>query len=285
MTITGVSKMRSGTTMKVSYAGDISETIVFHKDPEKIEANFNAVEELLSKRTPIKRKNSFFYEGLTGLEVIAFLRGFATHSESRRAKSNLLADYIEAQLKINELTDWSVALITNTDTKNRPGEKRIAGQEVGYTLRTEEKDSVDTPQYRIKRLLSPSDEALDLTEDQRKEVVKMTIELREAREEARAKAKAAEGVIVEGDDDPNAELDPKTGKKQTISGKAVRHVRAPEKGLLLLYALDPSEPKTGDTPIIGLGISFPQSENARQIEYKVNNVYYEQEYGEEAALV
>jgi hypothetical protein len=51
----------------------------------------------------------------------------------------------------------------------------------------------------------------------------------------------------------------------------------------LLYVLDPKE--TGiEFPadvegIVGLGISFPGSRSGVKVEYKVNNVLWEQEYG------
>jgi hypothetical protein len=63
------------------------------------------------------------------------------------------------------------------------------------------------------------------------------------------------------------------------SGPEVREVRDPARGLLLLY---PIQPKGGaaDTPVIGLAVSFPKSPNARSVSYHVNNIFWEQEFGE-----
>ena len=57
----------------------------------------------------------------------------------------------------------------------------------------------------------------------------------------------------------------------------------PDKGVLVLYALDPQKAGAGfpaGTPaIIALGISFPGSNAGLKVEYKVNDVLWEQEYG------
>jgi hypothetical protein len=51
---------------------------------------------------------------------------------------------------------------------------------------------------------------------------------------------------------------------------------------MLVYPLDPSEKnKAGqrlEWPFIGLALSFPTSDLARTVEYRVNNVYWEQEF-------
>ena len=61
---------------------------------------------------------------------------------------------------------------------------------------------------------------------------------------------------------------------------AIRQVRAKEKGLMLIYPLDPSEVDM-TTPFMGLFFSFPASETARRIGYKANNIYWQEEFGEE----
>jgi hypothetical protein len=76
------------------------------------------------------------------------------------------------------------------------------------------------------------------------------------------------------------------------NGPAMRAVRGfgdeyvpkhPERGLLLLYALDPKLAELDFPPecpaIIAFGISFPGSKSGTKVEYKVNNVLWDQEYG------
>jgi hypothetical protein len=124
--------------------------------------------------------------------------------------------------------------------------------------------------YSIGRLMSPRDEAIDLDE--------------KGWDAALAATRAAWRA------DP-ARL--KTGKEPDIpSGTAIRKVRGfgadnvaprPDTGVLALYALDPQKanadfpPET--PPIVAFGISFPGSNAGLKVEYKVNNVLWEQEYG------
>ena len=85
----------------------------------------------------------------------------------------------------------------------------------------------------------------------------------------------------------------KTGKEPDApSGPAVRKIRGfgadgipahPDRGVLALYALDPMKADAnfpeGTPPIIAFGVSFPGSNSGLKVEYKVNNVLWEQEYG------
>jgi hypothetical protein len=58
----------------------------------------------------------------------------------------------------------------------------------------------------------------------------------------------------------------------------MREVRSPRNGLLLLYPLDTG--KTGTRlPLIGFALSFPDSEQAERVSYRVTNLYWQQEYG------
>jgi hypothetical protein len=59
----------------------------------------------------------------------------------------------------------------------------------------------------------------------------------------------------------------------------IREKRSAKNGFLLLYPLDPAEINS-NIPVVGFAISFPTSNTARRIEYKVNNIYWEQEFGD-----
>jgi hypothetical protein len=72
-------------------------------------------------------------------------------------------------------------------------------------------------------------------------------------------------------------------------GKRIRDVRglgrddikaAPERGVLLLYPLNPeSVSKDWSEPIMAFAISFPSSDSAVKVAYKVDHLKWEQEYG------
>jgi hypothetical protein len=97
---------------------------------------------------------------------------------------------------------------------------------------------------------------IDLTQEQKDEALRLTIE--------RYKTDAPDRLREKSPDRPG--------------GKEIRQVRDKSRGLLLLYPLKPL-PKIfppGTKPIIGMAISFPKSETAREITYTVNNVFTQQ---------
>ena len=82
-----------------------------------------------------------------------------------------------------------------------------------------------------------------------------------------------------------------TGKEppKAPSGVFVRQVRGlgakgvlghPERGLLLLYPIDPSGAGLPEdaVPVIGFGVSFPASRSATTVKYEVDHLLWETEY-------
>jgi hypothetical protein len=108
-------------------------------------------------------------------------------------------------------------------------------------------------------ILSPEDEQIDLDASQKEEARNLTVQ---AWRDGTAK---------------------RIGKKEPVraSGRFIRSVRSPKKGLLLLYPLDPSEviPQFTSVPIIGHAVSFPLSEQIESVEYMVNTTYWQERYG------
>ena len=74
--------------------------------------------------------------------------------------------------------------------------------------------------------------------------------------------------------------------RNVIKGFGINDIPAQrQKGLLLIYLLDPqqalsaAEHQDDALPVVAFGISFPGSRSGVTVEYKVNNVLWEQEYG------
>jgi hypothetical protein len=249
--ITGANKMRQGTVMQLSFAGTISETYLFDKDKNTIRRNLRATEELiLGLGTYAVERNNFIWKQISGSKIIDFLSNYQSHSNARLANTKSLIDYIEAQLKQNELASWTIALISK---KNADNKYTIAGLEIGLTQRKNDADP-SSSEYRLpkSRLLNPPDEMLDFSPSFQEEIINIT-------KERRQKAGKPES------------------KSKTPDGKVIREKRNRQNGLLLLYPLDPKAINS-EIPVIGFGISFPSSYSAKSVEYKVNNVYWEQEF-------
>ena len=118
-----------------------------------------------------------------------------------------------------------------------------------------------TDRYSIRRLMSPRDEAIDLDEAAWSEALAKT-----------RRAFRADPGRNSGREEP-----------ETPNGPAIRQIRPREQGVLFLYAIDPNESQWTATgglpPVIGFAVSFPASDSGVRVRYRVNNIYWEQEYG------
>lgn len=269
--VTSRVKMRHGTELQLSFAHSISETIVFHRDAHNILMNFNATDKFIrrlgtpSEIGPTRSRpggathrwsDTCLWYDVDAEEVIAFLDSYKTHNSAIRVHSKILREFIEAQVEADELTSWTIALMSGGKEQYKVGGHNIAmsgrspSTRVGYRLETE--------RYVIRRLLAPRDEAIDLSLEDYEEALRMTVD--------------------------NWRADPGRSRRQqeptTPSGPSIRERRNARNGLLLLYPLSPEGNHVeGKVPVIGFGISFPGSSSARTVTYTVNNVYSQQEFG------
>lgn len=275
--VTSPLKMRSARSLLLSFSGDIVETISFFRDGQVLRKNVRAADTLLSKlhdpdidpsrsRAGVKQSwTGYLWRDVPADHVIAFLGDYQTHPDAHKANSLLLADFIRMMVAEGELTTWSVALIGGGDGATHTFEN---GCSVKMLKRTEESSRDD--RYSIGRLLSPRDETIDVDDAQWSAALAATRESWRA-DSARLKRK-------EEPDHPG--------------GVAIRRIRGfgapgvparPDTGLLLLYALDPklaeADLPANSPPVIAFGVSFPASESGVKVEYRVNNVLWEQQYG------
>ncbi len=268
--ITSRVKLRTGVELQLSFSGSVSETVVFHRDHQILEQNIRACERLIrtigspTEISPVRNRPegrqhrwdaAYLWKDIPANEILSFLAQFSTHPANQRVDARLLSEYIEKQNRISELQNWTVAVIAG-ESENYS----ICGLDVPMTIRSPNTRSVSIEQQHsegrhiIGRLLSPRDEAIDLD--------------LEAYQAALAQTRQ-DSLTIKRTEVPN-----------TPSGPRIREHRHPNQGLLLLYALSPRPAEINSPfPIIGVGISFPFSERANHITYRVNNIYWSQEYG------
>jgi len=254
--ITAVNKMRAGTELELSYAGSLSQTTVFFKQKEVNWKNYQATQNLLLDLSePSDTSKKLIWKGVAADKILNFLSVYKNHEKSKLSNTQLLSDYIKMQLPLGELTLWSIALISNSANNATP--HTIAGHQIGLTRRADvSPTSPDEYKASKSNILSPTDEWSDFSD-----LVKEQI-----REESRNER------VKQG----------KTSSSNSpLSGPILRSKRSPNQALLIIYPLDPSNIGIDwDFPIIGFAISFPGSTTAKRIKYKVNNIYWEQEFGE-----
>ena len=254
LVITAANKMRNGMRMTVSYSAGISETISFDRATAVNGRNherFNRFIASLGPTAPLSTGNRV-WRGVLGEDVAELLVDIRVHPGSRKARGDYLARYIHLQNSLGGLERWTVALISNQSG----GQARVLGGHEVYPLRRASylADSLDqTEVYRIRRLVSPTDEVIDLTDEQWKLALEQTVQQhRNDREGSRHFA-----------------------EPKRPSGPYIRRVRDPKNGLLLIYPLEKSD--DDGVPFVGFAASFPAAESDTPVEYVVNSVYWQEE--------
>ncbi len=252
--VTALNKMRHGEKMMLSYTGELVQTTHLHKDPNTIRINFEITAEFISSLGPSKRRNKRdvrLWQDVKAERIInIFLNHIAVHPQCLQADPSRLAQYITKQNEQGDLSNWTVALISDAKKTNKSD---IGTEtEVGLIERQPADNSTSTV-YALRKsnIISPTDQYLDFDDAETMRALEFT------------RQRFREGEIKTKD---NKEPD-------VPNGRIVRELRPDSNGLLLIYPLDPSKAGiNSENPVIGFAISFPVSERAQPIEYMVNKV-------------
>lgn len=261
--VTSQVKMRHTAEMKCSYQGAISETIVFSREGTEVDNNFEAANQLIEKistyasmqQRPVRdtsdkvTKGKYLWSGVSPDDILAFLKTYKTPQHARRVNTTLLAQYIEKQMEAGDLGNWSVLIAGKEPTKDNA--ISMAGCLTGQLKRANhpvfsEEPSTEPSAYRIRRLVSPQDEAWDLSEPRYADAMK----LEERREDG--------------------------SERSYPGGPEIRANRDKNDALLILYPLKSQEftqPVGTDKGYMGFAVSFPGNKAAKPITYRVNEVY------------
>ena len=251
--ISATNKMRSATTVQISWAGRLVESYEFKKDIKVIDYNLKNTQDFIISlgNSYITKPNSYLWYDISVENVINFFEGIHSVENLKKAEPRKLIQFITSQVANGELTNWRIALMSKPVSKNKINFILNSKEtEIGLWKRTEdEKNSSDQIYYLIKsHIISPSDEYIDLSESEISKAMKLTIRNRK-----------------------------KEGIPLYPSGQVIRNeIRDPRKPLLLIYLLDPTEslvkyPINGLTnPFVGYAISFPKSNFNAPVSYAVN---------------
>lgn len=283
--VTSPLKMRTAKNLQLSFSGELLETVSFHTEGWILDQNLDSTNRLITAcgaphESPPKRMRGakeqswegFLWNDVPAAHVADFLDGFVTHPKARKVNNALLRDFVRAMAAVDELTSWTVALLGGGEG----GEHTFAG---GLPIRGMAKRRADkdiTDRYAIGRLLSPRDEAIDLHGAAWDAALDRTRKMFNP-----DTGSQSDGTRLSEPDVPN--------------GPSIRFIRgrgsetygvapAPQRGLLLLYALDPQQAEcealAGRTgPVMAFGVSFPSSDSGVKVNYAVDHLLWAQEYG------
>jgi hypothetical protein len=289
--VTSPLKMRTARDLQLSFSGEILETVALHSSTDILTKNLAATSRLLqacgtpNESPEITRQRDGKAKNWTGhlwnnvpSDVIAdFFDAYVTHPAARKVNSPLIRDFIRSMANIGQLTSWTVFLAGGGS--GAPFEFDI-GLKIDHMIRRKA-DNDRKDRYAIGRPVSPPDEAIDLDEQAWKAAMALTLR--------------------NWNPDPARIVDGKKPEEPVVpSGLAIRHIRghgdpesgvpaSPERGLLILYPLDPAQSEFGpgfsgwDKPIIAFGVSFPSSEAGIKVKYAVDHLtqaQWAQEYGQ-----
>jgi hypothetical protein len=256
--ITAAVKMRNSTELELSFAGSISETVVFQTG-DAVSKNYQAavrfIRDLGEVDEVVPRTKKLKWVNVPAAKIIdGFLTGITTPQEEVvKVRPELLTSYIQKLVAVGELETWTVVLVGTPDGTPHT----IAGHTIGLVERSPQEESTNkSGLYRIRRVVSPPDEGLDLTSDQL----------------------AAALTSTQSAWKPDSGRSQRKTPPDSPSGTMMREIRSPKTGLLLIYPLDTAKTKTA-LPLIGFAFSFPRSDKAEKVSYRVTNLYWHQEYG------
>jgi hypothetical protein len=250
--ISASNKIRRATTVTVSWAGRLVESYEFQKKDDIISSNLQATKAFINQLSgsPEIRKDNYLWFDVNVENIKSLLQGFRLSENLKRADPINLIRFINLQVANNELTEWSVAIMSK-----KKGDLRYSIQkgedvlDIGLFNRRQDERNSSTDNYYIKRshIISPGDEVIDLTDEERNSAMARTIEYWKQRG--------------------------KEGEPSYISGEIVRNeIRDPRKPLLLIYFLNPEEAglQFDGNPIVGYAISFPSSRFNATVSYAVH---------------
>jgi len=284
LTITSAGKLRYGTKVKVSFSGKLVETHRLSKAKADIEHNFAATNKFirLIEQTADRRKpTEYVWERVPSSTVQDYLCALLGESGMPRTPASdpaKLAEFIKLKNTREELTEWTVALIS---PKSKSAACMIGGLKASLPERIPAPDSTSqTYIIRNRHILTEANEWIDLSEEEKVAAV--------------AKQKEWNSRKTADEKQPALEL----------NGENVRAVRPKKRGLLLIYPLDPKaehvdendasknifvfpegDERRDGKPVIGFAISFPGRNSREDMEdaveyeydYVVNRVYMEEE--------
>ena len=271
MLVTAANKMRAGSRLRVGFAGTIAETTVLPASSSTAKTNLRVLEEFVqdlgSPTSKDRRESAIVWKGVPGsLVADRFFDRFTTATAAYKVHAPTVARYIRNRLEHDELTEWTVALMSN------PGERvTVGGHEIGLTKRSllNAEGAVDrlTSEglYPIRRILSPRDEAVDFGEEGHAGLLE-----------------ASREAWVEN---PGRRLTEPT----VPIGHIIRRARSAKRGLLLIYPLEaPSAEHRAaarqplvltSKPLVGFAVSFPASQDAPAMDYVVNQRFLHELFG------
>lgn len=239
--ITAANKMRASSQVRAGFSGTISETVSF--DTGSSGRNLEVFASFFGELPPTEAQDGrFIWMDVDGAKVAALIGRVETSRDSWKANSRAISDYIANRVEHGRLVAWTVVLVARGRSARR---EQIGPCTVALTERANRSDG-EPGKFTIGRLVSPTDEMIDLEPEQRDEALRETIGVWEKKSS------------------------PKGERPDIPAGPFIRRQRVVEHGLLLVYPIDPGN-EDADA-LMGFAVSFPFDHEAPLVDYAENSV-------------
>lgn len=302
MIITAMNKMCHSQRLELSWAGVLVQTTQLPKDA-RIASNAAITDTFIRTLPGAPAGESggpFIWREVSPETVAEYLRRMDYPPESARATGDELARFILAQSYQGELNNWTVVLVSNSQTPETQ-RRLFAGQSVGLIVRRPANQKAADYGLRKANILSPSDESIDMSfivldADLAAQLLTkpaLTPDrdflLSQAQHIPPQDLRSIAVALTRKRAADNLERTGSASLPDVPNGRVVRELRPKTHGLLLIYPLQqpkevPAVTKDGieispaeatgldpaGAPVIGLALSFPESETAARVEYQVN---------------
>ncbi|WP_336126838.1 Z1 domain-containing protein [Mesoflavibacter sp. CH_XMU1422-2] len=240
LAVTSASKLYWSTNIKISFSGTNLQTYTLNKDFESINNNFNIFKSLISKlEHPIEKLTTrgdlkyLMFKKVDVQYLTDFINDFRIDIPT--IKNSVISDYILSQNLKNNIKEWTICIVSNTDKKVNVKYPKDENQEPMY--------------YNI---------------NSNGHNIQMTCSVRN-QTEPNLKYRITKNQI---DDikDRQADLDVQEFKSNI---KIRKQRKIENKGLLLIYALDErgTSNLNNNIPVIGYSIYFPEIKNETKTSY------------------
>lgn len=264
--VTSPAKLRGSKSVAISYSATTTSTVTFAL--KHVQRNWDQLEALLDGlgRDPDDKQHGLqIWRDIGAEKVLHFLDGYGPDEAAIQANPNAIARYIRDRLTDDELSSWTVALADIQGDEQTPP-FALAGRKFCATRRKRVQSGDGRMTFRV--ITTPRHEIVDLDNNSPKwqELLAQTV----AAWEHSARVN-------------------KSAKQPTMpSGLLERQSRDPKRGVLLLYPIVPLgvDGELWDdgrmdptTPLVGFGVAFPASDNAKPVVYQVNKVFLQLEFG------
>jgi hypothetical protein len=177
------------------------------------------------------------------LEFLSEYEAFSTPSFYNHCDA--LRRYINDQLSCDELSEWTIALISRKENVDLPV-IYIAKLPIPLVHRASKTNTL-SDRFQTQAVVGSADESVDLDKYEYEEAMKNTLAL------------------------PN----PSGVALKSPRREEVRKVRPPKRGLLLLYLIRNEQSDNPNDFIPSVAISFPESAFAKPLSYTVNEIWKE----------